>query len=73
MSKTRQVTAELKETDAPPPKDTPILINQEDKAMVEWRHINWRQLEKRAYKLQKRIYRASSSFDNWFKLSLSSS
>ncbi|MEC4819351.1 MAG: reverse transcriptase N-terminal domain-containing protein, partial [Scytonema sp. PMC 1069.18] len=27
--------------------------------MVEWRHINWRQLEKRVYKLQKRIYRAS--------------
>ncbi len=27
--------------------------------MVEWRHINWRKLEKRVYKLQKRIYRAS--------------
>ncbi|NJM72064.1 MAG: group II intron reverse transcriptase/maturase [Scytonema sp. RU_4_4] len=27
--------------------------------MVEWRHINWHQLEKRVYKLQKRIYRAS--------------
>ncbi|MBD2235321.1 group II intron reverse transcriptase/maturase [Aulosira sp. FACHB-113] len=27
--------------------------------MVEWRHINWRQLEKRVFKLQKRIYRAS--------------
>ncbi|MBW4630127.1 MAG: reverse transcriptase N-terminal domain-containing protein [Brasilonema octagenarum HA4186-MV1] len=27
--------------------------------MVEWRHINWRKLEKRVYKLHKRIYRAS--------------
>ncbi len=27
--------------------------------MVEWRHINWRKLERRVFKLQKRIYRAS--------------
>jgi RNA-directed DNA polymerase len=59
MSKTRQVTTELKETDAPPLKDKPILANQEDKAMVEWRHIDWHKLEKYVYKLQKRIYRAS--------------
>src|SRR4028119_739131 len=31
--------------------------------MVEWRSINWRKLEKRVYKLQKRIYRASSRGD----------
>ncbi|WP_199347194.1 group II intron reverse transcriptase/maturase [Tolypothrix tenuis] len=36
---------------------------QNDKAMVEWRHINWRNLEKRVYKLQKRIYKASSRGD----------
>jgi RNA-directed DNA polymerase len=30
---------------------------------VEWNHINWRKLEKRAFKLQKRIYRASSRGD----------
>ncbi len=58
-SKTRQVATEIEESDVPPSKDKPILISQEDKAMVEWRHINWRKLEKRVYKLQKRIYRAS--------------
>jgi RNA-directed DNA polymerase len=58
-SKTRQVTTEIEESDVPPLKDKPIMINQEDKAMVEWRHINWHKLEKRVYKLQKRIYRAS--------------
>lgn len=30
------------------------------KTRVEWREINWRKLERRVYKLQKRIYRASS-------------
>jgi RNA-directed DNA polymerase len=29
------------------------------KPMVEWRLINWRKLERRVYKLQKRIYQAS--------------
>jgi len=31
--------------------------------MVEWRHINWRKLERRVYKLQKRIYQASQRGD----------
>ncbi len=31
--------------------------------MVEWRSINWRKLEKRVYKLQKRIYQASNRGD----------
>jgi RNA-directed DNA polymerase len=31
--------------------------------MVEWHSINWRKLEKRVYKLQKRIYQASSRGD----------
>ncbi len=31
--------------------------------MVEWKHINWRKLERRVYKLQKRIYRASQRGD----------
>jgi RNA-directed DNA polymerase len=30
---------------------------------VEWNHIDWRKLEKRVFKLQKRIYRASSRGD----------
>ena len=33
------------------------------KPMVEWRHINWRKLERRVFKLQKRIYRASQRGD----------
>lgn len=31
--------------------------------MVEWRSINWRKLERRVFKLQKRIYRASQRGD----------
>src|SRR4028119_1039315 len=31
--------------------------------MVEWHSINWRKLERRVYKLQKRIYRASQRGD----------
>src|SRR4028119_692153 len=31
--------------------------------MVEWRLVNWRKLERRVYKLQKRIYRASQRGD----------
>ena len=31
--------------------------------MVEWKHINWRKLERRVYKLQKRIYQASQRGD----------
>ncbi|HEY9638189.1 MAG TPA: group II intron reverse transcriptase/maturase [Coleofasciculaceae cyanobacterium] len=33
------------------------------KTTVEWRLINWRKLERRVYKLQKRIYRASQRGD----------
>jgi RNA-directed DNA polymerase len=31
--------------------------------MVEWHSINWRKLERRVYKLQKRIYQASNRGD----------
>ena len=31
--------------------------------MVEWRHTNWHKLEKRVFKLQKRIYRAEQRGD----------
>lgn len=31
--------------------------------MVEWHEINWRKLERRVYKLQKRIYQASNRGD----------
>ena len=33
------------------------------KTTVEWRTVNWRKLECRVYKLQKRIYKASSRGD----------
>jgi len=33
------------------------------KPMVEWNQVNWRKLERKVYKLQKRIFRASSRGD----------
>lgn len=36
---------------------------QSKQLMVEWRSIDWRKLERRVYKLQKRIYRASQRDD----------
>jgi RNA-directed DNA polymerase len=36
---------------------------QSQQLMVEWRLINWRKLERRVYKLQKRIYQASNRGD----------
>jgi RNA-directed DNA polymerase len=36
---------------------------QSKQLMVEWRSIDWRKLERRVYKLQKRIYRASQRGD----------
>jgi RNA-directed DNA polymerase len=36
---------------------------QSQKLMVEWHSINWRKLERRVYKLQKRIYQASARGD----------
>ncbi|MHC0067690.1 group II intron reverse transcriptase/maturase [Nostoc sp. UIC 10890] len=36
---------------------------QSKKLMVEWHSINWRKLERKVYKLQKRIYQASKRGD----------
>jgi RNA-directed DNA polymerase len=36
---------------------------QSKQLMVEWHSTNWRKLERRVYKLQKRIYRASQRGD----------
>jgi RNA-directed DNA polymerase len=36
---------------------------QSQQLMVEWHKIDWRKLERRVYKLQKRIYRASQRGD----------
>jgi RNA-directed DNA polymerase len=35
----------------------------DNKAMGEWKHINWRKLERCVFKLQKRIYKASQRDD----------
>lgn len=61
MSKTRPVN--LKPAEKAIHLDKPTLRLKKDKSTVEWKHINWRKLEKRVYKLQKRIYRASSRGD----------
>nr|WP_229642778.1 reverse transcriptase N-terminal domain-containing protein [Waterburya agarophytonicola] len=34
-------------------------MNTESNPMYKWNEINWRKLERRVFKLQKRIYRAS--------------
>ncbi|MBE9105897.1 group II intron reverse transcriptase/maturase [Nostoc cf. edaphicum LEGE 07299] len=39
------------------------MSNTSLKTTVEWHKINWRKLERRVYKLQKRIYRASQRGD----------
>jgi RNA-directed DNA polymerase len=39
------------------------MSNTSFKTTVEWHMINWRKLERRVYKLQKRIYQASSRGD----------
>lgn len=59
-SKARRVNPK---TEKEVPSDNQTQINKEDKTMMEWKHINWRKLEKYVYKLQKRIYKASKRGD----------
>jgi RNA-directed DNA polymerase len=61
MSKTRLVNPKPAEKAIHP--DMPILTVKKDKSTGEWKHINWRKLEKCVYKLQKRIYKASERGD----------
>lgn len=56
-SKTRQIN--LSSLEMVIPLETPKITIEQDKSTVEWKHINWRKLEKCVFKLQKRIYRAS--------------
>jgi RNA-directed DNA polymerase len=56
-SKTRQVNPKPIELVVQP--DKPIPVAKKDESTAEWKHINWRKLEKTCFKLQKRIYRAS--------------
>ncbi|WP_322506093.1 group II intron reverse transcriptase/maturase [Chroococcidiopsis cubana] len=46
-----------------PLKKKPIRKVSDEKSTVEWRNVDWQKLEKRIFKLQKRIYRASSRGD----------
>ena len=62
-SKTRQVISESTEKVIPRSMERPIQRIPDDKSMGEWRHLNWRKLERRVFKLQKRIYRASQRGD----------
>lgn len=39
------------------------VMNTDESPMYEWSSLNWRKLERSAYKLQKRIYRASERGD----------
>ncbi|MBW4611647.1 MAG: reverse transcriptase N-terminal domain-containing protein [Hassallia sp. WJT32-NPBG1] len=61
-SKTRQFTPPTKKEELPL-KDKPTRKDDSDESMVEWKHINWRKLERRVFKLQKRIYKASARGD----------
>lgn len=39
------------------------IANTRTQPMVEWNQLNWRKLERVVFKLQKRIYKASSRGD----------
>lgn len=43
--------------------DIPVVI-QNDASIERWQDINWKQVERRVFKLQKRIYQASSRGDD---------
>jgi RNA-directed DNA polymerase len=55
----RQTHDELEDSE----KVTVNKSKTQDTLTVEWNHINWRKLEKCVFKLQKRIYQASSRGD----------
>lgn len=44
-------------------KEKPKRMVSDDSTMVEWKDVDWRKLEIRVFKLQKRIFRASSRSD----------
>jgi RNA-directed DNA polymerase len=59
MSNTRQTTLKPTKNGFLPLKIKPNRKELSSKSMGEWKHINWRKLERRVFKLQKRIYKAS--------------
>ncbi len=63
MSKTRRDEALPPKRGFLPNKEKPIRKAGKDSAMGDWRQTNWRKLERRVFKLQKRIYKASQRGD----------
>jgi len=63
MSNTRQVARKPTNNGFLPVKTKPNRKAKSNESMGEWKHINWRKLERRVFKLQKRIYKASQRGD----------
>lgn len=62
-SNTRQIAPKSTKNGFLPLKNNRIKKVRDNESMVEWKHINWRKLERRVFKLQKRIYKASRRGD----------
>ena len=62
-SNTRQIAPKPTKNGFLPLKTNRIKKVLSNDSMVEWKHINWRKLERRVFKLQKRIYKASRRGD----------
>ncbi|MEH1997804.1 MAG: group II intron reverse transcriptase/maturase [Nostoc sp.] len=62
-SNTRQVAPKPTKNGFLPLKTNRIKKVRDNESMLEWKHINWRKLERRVFKLQKRIYKASRRGD----------
>jgi RNA-directed DNA polymerase len=62
-SNTRQIASKSTKNGFFPLKTNRIKKVRDNESMVEWKHINWRKLERRVFKLQKRIYKASARGD----------
>ena len=62
-SNTRQIAPKPTKNGFLPLKTNRIKKVLSNDSMVEWKYINWRKLERRVFKLQKRIYKASRRGD----------
>ncbi|MEH2041446.1 group II intron reverse transcriptase/maturase [Nostoc sp.] len=62
-SNTRQIAPKSTKNGFLPLKTNRIKKVRDNESMVEWKHINWRKLERRVFKLQKQIYKASRRGD----------
>jgi len=54
---------ENRKTEQEIPSENPVQKSIVDLSMMEWKKADWRKLEKRVFKLQKRIYKASQRGD----------